>query len=155
MVDVRCRVCGHQTEALQRDKGSIAPCSEAGCGGERERIYASMPGRSAVHGDDIPGGVWMKHGICNEDGTPKRYDTRHEIRDAARKAGLVSMEEAGQQLPVTDEETEKNLTRKGYENTPRVVCVPGVLTAADEAERVRHWHETEMQLQQELAHARD
>lgn len=106
-----------------------------------------------MHTDDIPGGVWMKHGICNEDGTPKKYYTRHEIREATRAAGLVSLEEAGQQVPVLDDEVERMMHRKGYENTARVLVVSGVLSAEDEAERVRHWHETERQLQQELAHA--
>lgn len=150
MVDAQCRVCGHRAEALQREKGGIAPCSEKGCGGERERIYTDNPVRTAVHTDDIPGGVWIKHGICNEDGTPKRYDTRHAIREATRKAGLLSLEEAGQQVPVTDAETERNLCRKGYENTPRVVVISGVLNPEDEAARVAHWLETERELQQEL-----
>jgi hypothetical protein len=42
----------------------------------------------AVHGDDIPGGLMVPHGICNPDGTPKRYDSKSEIRRALRAKGL-------------------------------------------------------------------
>lgn len=42
-----------------------------------------------VVGDEIPGGVLIKHGICNEDGTPRRYDSKTEIRREAAKRGLV------------------------------------------------------------------
>lgn len=41
-----------------------------------------------VIGDDIPGGVWIRHGICNEDGTPRKYYSKGEIREAAFKKGL-------------------------------------------------------------------
>ena len=142
MVDARCLLCGQQSECLMRNE-QVARCQ---CGGERERVYASSPVRAAVHGDDIPGGLYIKHGICNEDGTPKRYDTKHDIVKALDKAGLRPVEE---QIPVTSEETERNFERKGFEQAPRIVCVPGVLSADDEAERVAHWHATETQLQQE------
>lgn len=148
MVDTRCRVCGTETEALQRDGGSIAPCSVRGCSGERERVFKSNPVRAAVHGDEIPGGVWMKHGICNEDGTPKRYDSKHDIVRALDKAGLRPLDEP---IPVLDAEIERNLHRKGFANTPRCAAIPGVLTAADEVTRVQHWRDTEAQLQRTLA----
>lgn len=45
-------------------------------------------GNSNVIGDDIPGGVLIKHGVCNEDGTPKRYYTKSAIRQAAFEKGL-------------------------------------------------------------------
>jgi hypothetical protein len=46
------------------------------------------PGSSNVIGDDIPGGVLIKHGVCNEDGTPKRYYTKSSIKKAAYEKGL-------------------------------------------------------------------
>ena len=39
--------------------------------------------------DDIPGGVLMTNGICNEDGTPKRYYSRTEIREACKAKGVI------------------------------------------------------------------
>jgi hypothetical protein len=40
--------------------------------------------------DDIPGGLAIAHGLCNEDGTPRTYYSKTEIRDAARAKGLIS-----------------------------------------------------------------
>jgi hypothetical protein len=44
--------------------------------------------RFSVIGDDIPGGLMVPHGICHADGTPKRYDSKSEIRRALRAKGL-------------------------------------------------------------------
>lgn len=43
--------------------------------------------RFGIIGDDIPGGLDVKHGICNPDGTPRRYYSKSEIRKAAADAG--------------------------------------------------------------------
>lgn len=137
MVDTRCSACGVQAEALQRTSGFIDRCE---CGGERERVYSPvMTARAAVHGDDIPGGITFRSGICNEDGTPRTYYTKHDIREATAKAGLRSMEESGTQTPIVDAETDVNLHRKGFENPPRIVAISGVLTPEDEAKRIAHW----------------
>lgn len=40
--------------------------------------------------DEIPGGVDIKHGLCNEDGTPRRYFSRSEIAAEAKRRGLVN-----------------------------------------------------------------
>lgn len=46
-------------------------------------------GTNNVIQDSIEGGIMIKHGICNEDGTPKRYDSKKAIRDAAASKGLM------------------------------------------------------------------
>lgn len=46
--------------------------------------FGQAPG---IATDGIPGGLLIKHGICNEDGTPKRYDSKSEIKRAAFEAG--------------------------------------------------------------------
>lgn len=43
----------------------------------------------AVWQDSIEGGLAIAHGLCNEDGTPRTYYSRTEIREAARAKGLV------------------------------------------------------------------
>lgn len=40
----------------------------------------------SVHGDECD--VWIKHGVCNPDGSPKRYRSKAEIKQAAFNAGL-------------------------------------------------------------------
>ena len=50
------------------------------------RAWVSKP--PAVIGDDIPGGVEIKHGLCNRDGTPHRYYSKSEMAKEAKKRGL-------------------------------------------------------------------
>jgi hypothetical protein len=45
------------------------------------------PSNWGVIGDECD--VWIKHGICNPDGTPKRYRSKADMREAAFNAGLV------------------------------------------------------------------
>lgn len=136
MVDTRCRACGSEAEALQRDTGFIAPCT---CGGERERI-PTVPGhtRGAVHGDDIPGGMLIKHGICSPDGSPKRYDTHSSIKAAAEAAGYVNYVT---HTPPPD--SDKSV------HTVNWAGAASVLTPEAEAERIRHWHAHETELSKE------
>jgi hypothetical protein len=42
---------------------------------------------AAVVPDDIPGGLLVKHAICNDDGSPKRYYSKTEIKAAAAAKG--------------------------------------------------------------------
>jgi hypothetical protein len=44
-------------------------------------------GRSGVIPDDIPGGLEIANGLCNEDGTPRRYYSRTEIDREAKRRG--------------------------------------------------------------------
>lgn len=48
---------------------------------------------TAVIADDIPGGLEIKHGICNSDGTPKKYYSKSEIKRAAYLAGYFQGED--------------------------------------------------------------
>jgi hypothetical protein len=52
---------------------------------------AHAPMRGAVIPDDIPGGVLIEHGICNEDGSPRRYYSKSEMAAEAKRRGLVNM----------------------------------------------------------------
>jgi hypothetical protein len=44
---------------------------------------------AAIWGDEIPGGLEIANGICNEDGTPKRYYSKTEIRQACAVKGVI------------------------------------------------------------------
>lgn len=47
-------------------------------------------GQSAgVITDEIPGGIEIRHGLCNPDGTPKRYYSKTEIKRAANERGYT------------------------------------------------------------------
>ena len=45
---------------------------------------------NSVIGDDIPGGIAIRHGLCNEDGTPRKYYSKSEMRREAERRGLVN-----------------------------------------------------------------
>jgi hypothetical protein len=42
-----------------------------------------------VRPDDIPGGLEIHHGLCNEDGSPRTYYSRSEIRRECEARGLT------------------------------------------------------------------
>lgn len=73
-----------------------AECNCNKCG--KELVVGEWPfcphgfGNSNVIGDDIPGGVDILHGICNDDGSPKRYYTKSDINKAAKAKGLVRLD---------------------------------------------------------------
>lgn len=48
---------------------------------------------SMVATDSIPGGMEIKHGLCNPDGTPRRFDSKSDIRRAAYEAGWTIADE--------------------------------------------------------------
>lgn len=52
------------------------------------RVWLAKP--AAVIGDDIPGGVWIRHGLCNEDGSPRKYYSKSEMALEAKRRGLVN-----------------------------------------------------------------
>jgi hypothetical protein len=92
----------------------------------------------------------FKHGICNENGTPRTFYSRREIAAAKKAAGLISMDDSGQQIPVTDDETARNFERPGFKQAVRAMAVPGSLSPEDEAKRIAHWHEHETQLKESV-----
>ncbi len=57
------------------------------CGEPAETYWAGV--KSLVNGDDIPGGYEVRHGICWPDGTPRKFYSKSEIRQAAAMAGLT------------------------------------------------------------------
>lgn len=85
------RICenGHELlDCFERidEATKEVPCKT--CGALTKRAWLTKP--SGVITDEIPGGVWIKHGICNEDGSPKKYYSKSEIAKAAKAKGLVN-----------------------------------------------------------------
>lgn len=48
------------------------------------------PGGYGVISDDIPGGLEIRHGLCNEDGSPRTYYSKSEIRTEEKRRGMVN-----------------------------------------------------------------
>lgn len=44
---------------------------------------------ATVRPDSIPGGVEIAHGLCNADGSPRRYHSRSEINLECAKRNLI------------------------------------------------------------------
>ncbi len=66
----RCESCGHQIHI-----GDYPWCPHD-------------KGANGVIGDDIPGGIMIEHGLCNADGSPRRWDSKKAMAKEARKRGL-------------------------------------------------------------------
>ena len=84
MIDLRCPSCDHVWFDQLVHLADLPVCDE--CQVTTERAWFSAP---TVRPDSIPGGLWIKHGLCNEDGTPRRYDSHSEITLECEKRGLV------------------------------------------------------------------
>lgn len=69
MDEIKCEKCGKSLII-----GSFPFCPH-------EKSYAS------AHVDECD--VWIRHGICNPDGSPKRYRSKSEMKKAAFEAGLT------------------------------------------------------------------
>lgn len=146
MIDTKCEACGKVVKDTLLDPKAIPACE---CGGVREHVlwvFAKSHGietdTAIVVDDNIPGGIMIEHGICNADGTPRRYDSKTEIRVAAKAAGWVWGGDDGT----------RHIGVRGSDKSPhtqRFIGVPYGLTPELEAERVRAWHEHEAQLKKE------
>lgn len=129
MYDRLCQSCGLLREDLLEpiSRSGPIPC---GCGGVLVRSIAT--GRfhkaSGVAPDLIPGGIEIKHGICWPDGTPRRYDSRSEMKRVARDLGVENMVRH-----VTPPDSDK------AKHTTRWVSAPVI----SEEERKRLWWEHE------------
>jgi hypothetical protein len=67
-------------------------CYKRASEGEHGHMKCPLEARrrsAAIWGDEIPGGLEIANGICNEDGTPKRYYSKTEIRQACAVKGVI------------------------------------------------------------------
>ena len=62
-------------------------------------------GANSVTADDIPGGVEIRHGICNEDGSPRRYYSKSEMAREAKRRNVVNRVE---HIPVPNSGSDKS-----------------------------------------------
>lgn len=85
MYDVICED-GHLQMDVYSKYQEWGPCPE--CGKARRPNLATSMG--AVISDEIPGGMWVHHGICNPDGSPRKYYSKSEMAQEAKKRGLVN-----------------------------------------------------------------
>lgn len=85
--DYQCETCGHQRlDVLMEQDRTTRPCDREGCAGTMVRVWLPNTHGATVIGDEID--VTIKNGLCNEDGTPRRFRSRTELRAAERERGL-------------------------------------------------------------------
>lgn len=76
---------GHEQRDLLLKLGERPPCPT--CGGPTSTLWQKS---ASVVGDDIPGGVEVRHGICHEDGSPRRFYSKSEMAKEAKRRGVVN-----------------------------------------------------------------
>lgn len=85
--------------ALQWDSDAPPRCPFCRANERVGRVEGRASASAAVIGDECD--VVIRHGICNPDGTPKRYTSKSDMRQAARALGLENRVEHVP-LPGTD-----------------------------------------------------
>ncbi len=86
LIDVVC-FNDHVAKDIWREADGKTPqCAE--CGSPTTRAF--LPESSGhVHGDDIPGGIEIRHGLCHEDGTPQKFYSKSAMAKEAKRRNIV------------------------------------------------------------------
>lgn len=87
-MDEACPTCGYVTQI-----GDYPFCK--GTPESHQRVSFN------VIDDSIPGGLEIRHGICNEDGTPRRYYSKSDMKREADRRGWTNVVEH-KPMPGTD-----------------------------------------------------
>ena len=72
-----------------------------------------QPSRGAVRPDTIRGGLWIAHGLCAPDGTPRRYDSQRAITRECEARGLVRWTDVHEAARTKDAEVYTDWLRSG------------------------------------------
>lgn len=108
-VDLVCSKCRSEFIDTFCVVPDYPPCATCGSPTERLWLPTSAP---KIKGDDIPGGVWIRNGVCNADGSPKKYYAYSEIDKAAKAKGYTNQPERG----VADKKDWDRLSSKSQVN---------------------------------------
>ncbi len=75
------------------DNGSTVKCDKCGADLHIGDFPFCPHGRgvSQAIADGIPGGVEIRHGLCNSDGSPRTYYSHSEIKREAEKRGFTNV----------------------------------------------------------------
>ncbi len=85
---LRCAPCGAQSKQFAWDHQLVSlQCAQ--CGELLELDYDTKGESAGVVGDEIPGGLEIRHGLCNPDGSPRKYYSKTDIKRAANERGYT------------------------------------------------------------------
>lgn len=79
--------CGESLSHYRWGKDEALPCPVCQTPMEETDRIQRFGKSAAIHGDEID--VDIRHGLCHEDGTPRKFRSRSELRKAAYDAGLT------------------------------------------------------------------
>lgn len=82
LYDLKCTSCDHEMIDCYLKIDERPPCPQ--CGSPTETLWRTC---SNVIGDDIPGGLEMRHLLCADDGSPQKFYSKSEIIKAAKAKG--------------------------------------------------------------------
>lgn len=119
-----CDACGEVLLDRMEPMNGVADPS-CGCGGVMRRGFTQRA--TTIIPDEIVGGVDIKHGLCYDDGTPRRFYSKSEIRAAAAAKGLQSYV--------------RHVPLPGTDKSPHTVRWTGARTITEE-ERLAHIRES-------------
>ena len=83
MYDLVCSN-GHEQIDLWLKLGERPPCPT--CGEPTSTLWRNANG---VISDECD--VWIRHGICNDDGSPRRYTSKAEMAAVAKAKGIANV----------------------------------------------------------------
>jgi hypothetical protein len=86
--DRRCVECNAITVDVYEPM--TAPVVTCECGGETIRGNFTPGASNSVIDDSIPGGIEIRNGLCNDDGSPRRYYSKADIQREATRKGLFN-----------------------------------------------------------------
>lgn len=137
MYDLRCDAC----ERIEKDvlEPLTAPRRRCGdktllagitmeCIGKMQRVWLTGKSHHIV-GDEID--VWVKNGLCWDDGSPRHFRSQKELDTVARKKGMEN-----HVVHQGSKESDKS------EHTVRW----DTMSPVKEEDRLRRWHEHEAEL---------
>jgi hypothetical protein len=89
-VDAVCPTCGWQKIDAFVTVGEADSYPECGtCGGGVRTVRLFLPQSVAhMHGDECD--VTVRHGLCHEDGSPRRFTSKSEMRRVAAQLGYTN-----------------------------------------------------------------
>lgn len=79
--------CGFHGKLLGWNTSFPLACPD--CGGPTTLIDDRPDRATGIITDDYPGGLMVPHGVCHPDGTPRRFDSKTDLKRALNKAGLT------------------------------------------------------------------
>lgn len=80
-----CSECNAQVSELRWNYDQPPQC--LACCKQMDEMYDVVNTSTSVIGDECD--IVVRHGICHEDGSPRRYRFKSEMRRVARDRGLV------------------------------------------------------------------